>query len=406
MLDRSVIITDTNGIIIGAPAKERLGTFHPPSVLCVKYKKMSYDDEAAARKLGVWYPGTTVPLFFDGRVIGTAAVAGDPEVVLQFSTLVKKQIESIIKEKVFGPYATQSQRSITELVREISQFDPVKNSGAALPEMAARLGINLALPRIPAAIFLSNFHGLSLSKNPIRLTYKSSSDPISDEIDYNTMRDRIVQIIREVLPDPQNIVAAVARDRFAVLRLIEENALDTDSILAKTKELCADIFTKLQEAAIDTIIGIGDPAAGLFELPSAYANSWSVVAAIETEEIKPGIYCFSDMPLRQMLRHLGANPTLAYLERKLQASVQENGDSEELLLTFCRYCECFCSKQETAAALHIHRNTLTYRLAKIEDKFNISLNNFEQVVSLYLTAAKQKLEKDTFKGDSFAWRNR
>ena len=97
MMGRSIIITDVNGIIIGSPAKERIGDFHPPSVPCVKYKKMSFDDKEAAQKLGVWYPGSTVPLFYNDEVIGTAAIAGEPAVVLQFTMLVKKQIESILK---------------------------------------------------------------------------------------------------------------------------------------------------------------------------------------------------------------------------------------------------------------------------------------------------------------------
>ena len=74
-MGRSIIITDINGIIIGSPAKERIGDFHPPSIPCIKYKKMSFDDAEAAKKLGVWYPGSTVPLFYNGRVIGTAVQA-------------------------------------------------------------------------------------------------------------------------------------------------------------------------------------------------------------------------------------------------------------------------------------------------------------------------------------------
>ena len=115
MMGRSIIITDTNGIIIGAPAKERLGEFHPPSIPCIKYKKTSFDDEDAARRFGVWYPGSTMPLFFQGQVVGTAAVAGDPEVVLQFSTLVKNQIESLLREKVLSPYLQSQQRDITNV---------------------------------------------------------------------------------------------------------------------------------------------------------------------------------------------------------------------------------------------------------------------------------------------------
>ena len=84
MMGRSIIITDINGIIIGSPAKERIGDFHPPSIPCVKYTKMSFDDATAAKELGVWYPGSTVPLFYNGRVMGTAAIAARRDRGLHF----------------------------------------------------------------------------------------------------------------------------------------------------------------------------------------------------------------------------------------------------------------------------------------------------------------------------------
>ena len=142
LMGRSIIITDINGIIIGAPAKERLGEFHPPSLPCIKYKKMSFDDEDAARKLGVWYPGSTFPIFFNGQVIGTAAIAGEPEIVLQFSTLLKNQIESMLREKIYSPSLRSSQSKIDELVNDISSFDPRRDDLSKLPERAGGLVSN------------------------------------------------------------------------------------------------------------------------------------------------------------------------------------------------------------------------------------------------------------------------
>ena len=138
LMGRSIIITDINGIIIGAPAKERLGEFHPPSLPFIKYKKMSFDDEDAARKFGVWYPGSTFPLFFNTQVIGTAAIAGEPKIVLQFSSLVKSQIESMLREKIYAPSLRTPQSKIDELVRDISTFDPRREDISKLPERAER----------------------------------------------------------------------------------------------------------------------------------------------------------------------------------------------------------------------------------------------------------------------------
>ena len=401
MMGRSIIITDTNGIIIGAPAKERLGEFHPPSIPCIKYKKTSFDDEDAARRFGVWYPGSTMPLFFQGQVVGTAAVAGDPEVVLQFSTLVKNQIESLLREKVLSPYLQSQQRDMTELVKEISRFDPARDDHSVLPEKAERLGISLSIPRVAVAIFFSNFRGLGLSNNPVRLSYDSATDPLSDEINYSTTRSRITEILREVFPDPQDIIASISKDRFVVLSAIEHGEIEpADAAVAHTRELCETASEKLKSASIETIIGVGHPAASLYELPLSYANAWEVVSIAEKLTMKPGVYCFNDMLLKHMLLSILTPHTFSYIEKKFA----EQGDSDELLRTFQAYCDSFFNKQKAAEALHLHRNTLAYRLDKIEDRFGISLENFEQVVTLYLALMMKKLGRVDCEGSE--WRSR
>lgn len=401
MMGRSIIITDTKGIIIGAPAKERLGTFHPPSIPCVKYKKISFDDEEAARRIGVWYPGSTVPLFFHGQVVGTAAIAGEPEVVLQFSTLVKNQIESLLREKILSPYLHSQQRDMTELVRDISRFDPARDDHTTLPEKAERLGINLAIPRIAAAIFFSNFRGLGLSNNPVRLSYESGTDPLSDEINYSTTRSRITEILREIFPDPQDIIASISKDRFMVLSVME-HCEDTaaDSVVTRVRELCEEASGKLKNASIETIIGIGHPAANLYELPLSCSNAWEVVFIAEKLTMKPGVYCFSDMLLKHMLLSIRSPHALLYVDKNFG----EQGDSDELLRTFLIYCDSFFNKQKAAETMHLHRNTLAYRLGKIEERFGISLENFEQVVTLYLSIMVKKLDKT--REDLSDWRSR
>ena len=108
---------------------------------------MSFDDEDAARKLGVWYPGSTFPIFFNGQVIGTAAIAGEPEIVLQFSTLLKTRSKACSGKRYTPHRFGHPQSKIDELVNDISSFDPRRDDLSKLPERAERLGIQLDVPR-------------------------------------------------------------------------------------------------------------------------------------------------------------------------------------------------------------------------------------------------------------------
>jgi carbohydrate diacid regulator len=95
------------------------------------------------------------------------------------------------------------------------------------------------------------------------------------------------------------------------------------------------------------------------------------------------------MLLEHILLSVNPNYSLKYLEKKL-AGYGEDNDAADLLETFSTYCECFFSKQKAAEKLHLHRNTLAYRIAKIEERFNISTENFEDVISFLSCPADEK----------------
>lgn len=385
MMERSIIITDIDGVIIGSPNKERIGEFHPPSVACIKYKKMSFDDAEAAKEQGVWYPGSTVPIFFQDQVIGTAAIAGEPGLVLQFTALVKKQIESMLREKIFAHAIPKSQRIINELVKNIASLDPFKEADSTLVEQARRAGINLDLPRGVISLAFSNLHGLYLAKNPTRLAfYENKGDPLSDEIDRCITNNMVIEILREIFHDPHDIVASVSHDKFVIFwTLLAYEKDDPFAAVTRVKELCDTVKNRLNESAVEMVIGIGFPAKNICELPHAYNNAWEVNLIANKLGMRPGIYCFSDMLFEHLLLSLHPRVSLKYMEKSV-GRLFDQDNSNELIATFYEYCRCFFVKQKAAENLHIHRNTLAYRLSKIEDCLEISLDNFENITALYM----------------------
>jgi carbohydrate diacid regulator len=106
--------------------------------------------------------------------------------------------------------------------------------------------------------------------------------------------------------------------------------------------------------------------------------------------MQPAVYCFNEMLLEHLLLSVSPHYSLKYLEKKL-ADCQKESDTADLVETFSTYCECFFSKQKAAEKLHLHRNTLAYRLAKTEEKFNLSMDNFEEVIAFYLVILMKKL---------------
>lgn len=198
--------------------------------------------------------------------------------------------------------------------------------------------------------------------------------------------------MREIFQDPQDILASVSRDRFTILwALLSHETEDIFSAVSRVKELCAKVMGKLNDSAIEIIMGIGYPATNIYELPYAYKNAWEVYSIADRLGKKPGIYCFSDIFFNHLIMSLQPGYLLKYIEKSAKALFNDK-NSKELIETFKIYCITFFNKQKTAKYLHIHRNTLEYRLSKIEEYIEIPLNNFENVTALYMFLAMLDLD--------------
>ena len=100
-----------------------------------------------------------------------------------------------------------------------------------------------------------------------------------------------------------------------------------------------------------------------------------------------GFYRFLPAVREEMRRH----PFLHEGLRRLRLYDQEH--QSELLPTLERYLEHDCNVKETAEALHIHANTLSYRLKRIEEIGELSLHRMDRRMSLVLEMMALKLER-------------
>lgn len=75
-----VIITDTEGVIVGSSDKDRLEQFHEASLPVVASGQNARTGERQAQQLRGTLPGVTAPIqSMNGQIAGTVAIAGDPE---------------------------------------------------------------------------------------------------------------------------------------------------------------------------------------------------------------------------------------------------------------------------------------------------------------------------------------
>ncbi len=92
----------------------------------------------------------------------------------------------------------------------------------------------------------------------------------------------------------------------------------------------------------------------------------------EDEFVKPGL----NIPILMNLNY--------YEIENIKNKFYKQNGGEELLETLLKYIEFNGEKNRISEELHIHRNTLNYRLNKIEEITNLNLNDYMDLYQLIL----------------------
>ncbi|MCF0247528.1 MAG: helix-turn-helix domain-containing protein [Synergistes sp.] len=260
-----------------------------------------------------------------------------------------------------------------------------------LKARAAGSGIDLERSREIIAISFPDFRKAELGKNPQKITYGDNSGSNESETDSSVMTGRIIMLLREIFQDPGTIISNVSNDRFVVIRPIDLDSYSlTEDESYEGGSAAVEILRKLDEYRLNAVIGVGRPARGFSDLPAAYSDAWKIVSLSQRIGLPPGVYHFDNLMLESLLLSVKNDFVFDCVGKKTDALGED--DSGDLRTTFKVYCESFFNKQKAAERLHLHRNTLAYRLQKIEERLGVPLNDFKSVLACYLILRAKELQ--------------
>lgn len=386
----SVLITDTNAVIIGCTDPERIGRVHSPSIPVMKFGKETFDDENAAKMLGV-KPGVTLPYFFLGRIVGSIAVAGNPEVVRPFALLIREQAESMLRERLFIQKAYEMNKNQENLINEIINFNPIEVEARFIIEKAKKVGIDLNRTRISICFEIFRFRGVCDEKNKI-LDNNISNDPFKSELSIQLLRKKIYDIIFSQFKSQQDFGSYIKNDTFLLLNCVNDHSESEDLIIHNVIENCNHICHKVREFNVELLIGIGSLSFNLFEIPFSFSEATQTIEIAKKISPTPGVYHIKDFQLEHILLGVEKRAFFKNQNQKI-IEIQKQPDGENLLRDYVTWCDNFFNTKKTSESLEIHRNTLSYRLQKIKDITQIKDGDFKGFISLYLAILSKTLNK-------------
>ncbi|MBR8638791.1 helix-turn-helix domain-containing protein [Streptomyces tuirus] len=368
----NVLITDAEGTVIGSGDSSRVGTFHEASVEVVRTKEPATHNASQAQSLRGVRPGITLPLVTDGQAVGTVGITGTPAQVGRFGLLVKRQTEILIRESVMLRSRLLAERAAEKLLGDIASYDPQVVEGDFLLFRAAELGFDLRLRRVAVAFEVTVPGPGARRGAPAR--------------DMALVRSELLRTVRDVFADPQDIVAGTAPGWIGVLHRLP--ARGPAESLADDCRRVTDVIASQDGLAARA--GIGEPAASVGGLHDSYQDACDALRLGARVDGGSTVHAIGDLRVHQLLAAVGQSARTRLLDLTA-ARLRDQPDWPALRDTVTAWCESGFNLVRASAALHIHRNTVVYRMNKIERLTGRPLREHRTAMALYLACLADRL---------------
>lgn len=383
IIGHNIIITDVDGKIIGASQSERIGQLHEASLEVARTGAASETTREQARQFRGTLPGVTFPIQnLNGRTVGTMALTGSPDEVRPFGLIVKKQIEILLRERELYVYSSSRESILQDLIHDLETFVPGVGNETMLQSRAIELGYDPSLFYIPIVVDLYQFGRYALEVR------RECRDGESGQVEMRILniKKAVLAEMRGIFSHPRTVSSVSGNNRFVTLHAVKDadhaDPQHEKAALAQVVELSQNLLDRLEDYGLKAAIGIGSPAHSVAALSLSCQEARKALMLGKKFKQRPDVYCIADFRMEDVISTIDAPVRIRFI-KGLTGNLRGKSDWPELEKTIRAWCESGFSLVETARRLHIHRNTLIYRLEKIRHLTGEDIHSFRTCFNLY-----------------------
>jgi carbohydrate diacid regulator len=148
-----------------------------------------------------------------------------------------------------------------------------------------------------------------------------------------------------------------------------------------------------EELGLDVVVGVGQIVKELKDVAASYAGAENALRYADVFEISGNVHTYREFILIRMLEDVPANKCAEYLSELTDDQFIEVFEDEDMLSTAEAFLQSSLNVSETSRNLYMHRNTLLYRLDKIEKATGLNVRLFSDAVSFRVLTVLYRLLK-------------
>ena len=142
---------------------------------------------------------------------------------------------------------------------------------------------------------------------------------------------------------------------------------------------------------IDVTVGVGSTVKGLKDVAVSYAQAAGALRYAGVFSSKGNVHSYKEYMLVKMLEDVPESKLAEYLAEMTDESAKEIFEDEEMVNTAEEFLRNSLNVSETSRNLYMHKNTLLYRLDKIEKATGLNIRQFPDAVSFRVLTVLYKL---------------
>ena len=174
-----------------------------------------------------------------------------------------------------------------------------------------------------------------------------------------------------------DMIVSLNRYVLALVKVVNEE-LDMDAL----SELVLALHETIShEIAIEAYIGVGGVKTGLYNTRESFIEAQEAINLGLMQQSNASIFMFHKLLLERFLQNIPRDARKEFYDIAYSESLKKVFN-EEMLATVLTFFDNNLNLSEAARKLFIHRNTLIYRLEKIQKSTGLDLRNFDDAVLL------------------------
>lgn len=372
IIEYPISISDNKGIIIGSSDISRLGSFHQASLEIVERKTTIAYEIDEVKKLNNVLPGVAAPIMINNEPIGVLGIVGEPAEVRKYAQLVKSHVELMCHEYLKKEMIAIESKTLDNLIRYLLNSEKPEDLEYSI-RYAKMLGFDLEPDHIRICLLIEFEIGLD-----------AKDGQTCDKYSWHFLQNNFSEILSYYLMDSkEDILSPLTLDQFLLIKVMNKDE-PHDHFIKRLEHKIQRLLRYLEKETNCTAnISIGSANKGALGIKVSYQAALQALTAGKQSNRSPRIFHYNDWNIIFELLGNGLNQYVnERLKEKLEAFMN-HVNFPTLAQTFMAYCKCNMNMSETARMLFLHRNSLVYRMEKINELTCLDISRFDHCMLLF-----------------------